>query len=137
MWTRIYSACTLLNSISQQASPGPADVHLDDLRVSGSGPQQPGVASVFQRAPVVRTAIPVQDVVAVETLLTADLVQVVVLRFVRDVEGPQCRLLQDNPGTPVLECEYISFFVKHLKIKRSIFPPEHATCTLICVEMEK
>lgn len=120
MWTRIYSVCTLLNSISQQASPGPAEIHIDDLRVSGSGPQQPGVTSVFQRAPVVWTAIPVQDVVAVKLLLTADLVQLVVLWFVRDVEGPQRCLLQDNTDTAVLGSVRQCTAFPHL---------EHATCT--------
>lgn len=79
--------------------PGPARVHLDDLGVSGCGPQQPGVAPVLQRAPVVGAAVTVEDVVAVETLHAADLVQLVLLRFVREVEGSQCRLLQDNTGT--------------------------------------
>lgn len=34
-----------------------------------------------------------------ETLHAANLVQLVVLRFIREVEGPQRRLLQDNTGT--------------------------------------
>lgn len=80
-------------------SPGPACVHLDDISVLGFGPQQPGVASILQGAPVVGPAITVEDVVAMETLHAADLVQLVVLRFIREVEGPQCRLLQDNTGT--------------------------------------
>lgn len=74
-------------------------MHLDDFSISGFGPQQPGVASVLQRAPVVGAAVTVEDVVAVETLHAADLVQLVVLRFIGEVEGPQSRLLQDNTGT--------------------------------------
>lgn len=78
-------------------SPGPPDEHLEDFRFSGSGPQQPGVSSIFVRAPVVR-AVPVEDVVAVEALQRADLLQLVVLRVIVDVESPQRRLLQDNTG---------------------------------------
>lgn len=80
-------------------SPGPAHVHLDDLSVPRFGPQQPGVGAVLQRAPVVGAAVTVEDVVAVQTLQAADLLQLKVLRFIRDVEGSECRLLQDNIGT--------------------------------------
>lgn len=79
-------------------SPGPVSVHLDDLSDSGFCPQQPRVASVLQRVPVVRAAVTVQDVVAVQTLQAADFVQLEVLRVVGEVEGPQRRLLQDNTG---------------------------------------
>lgn len=71
-------------------------MHLDDFSISGFGPQQPGVASVLQGAPVVGAAVTVEDVVAVETLHAADLVQLVVLRFIGEVEGSQCRLLQET-----------------------------------------
>lgn len=54
---------------------------------------------MLRGAPVVGPTITVEDVIAMETLHTADLVQFVVLRFIREVERPQCRLLQDNTGT--------------------------------------
>lgn len=50
-------------------------------------------------APVVRPTITVEDVITMETLHATDLVQFVVLRFIREVERPQRRLLQDNTGT--------------------------------------
>lgn len=34
-----------------------------------------------------------------QTLQAADLLQLKVLRFIREVEGSECRLLQDNIGT--------------------------------------
>lgn len=99
-------------------SLGPVSVHLDDLSDSGFCPQQPRVASVLQRVPVVRAAVAVQDVVAVQTLRAADFVQLEVLRVVGEVEGPQCRLLQDNTGI----IELWGFFVCFFKcLKRSIF----------------
>lgn len=99
-------------------SLGPVSVHLDDLSDSGFCPQQPRVASVLQRVPVVRAAVAVQDVVAVQTLRAADFVQLEVLRVVGEVEGPQRRLLQDNTGI----IELWGFFVCFFKcLKRSIF----------------
>lgn len=81
------------------ASPGPAGVHLDDLVVSRLGAQQPGLASVFRGAAVVWSAVTVQDVVAVETLGAAGLLQHEVLRLIREVEGSQRRLLEDDNRT--------------------------------------
>lgn len=75
------------------SSPRPACVQLDDLDVTRFGPQQPGVPAVL---PVVWAAVTVQDVVAMETLKTTDLMQLKVLLVIREVEGPQRRLLQDN-----------------------------------------
>ena len=86
---------------TQDSLSGPAGVHLDDLTVSGPRPQQPGVPSVLQRAAVVWAAVTVEDVVAMETLHAADLLQLEVLGFVGEVEGPQRRLLQDNSSTAV------------------------------------
>ena len=80
-------------------SPGPACVHLDDLSVSRFGPEKPGVPSVLQGALAVRTAVTVENVITMETVQAANLVQLEVLRFIGEVEGSQSRLLQDNTGT--------------------------------------
>lgn len=78
---------------------GGGGVHLYDLRVPWFGPQQPGVPPLLQRAPVVRSAVTVQDVVAMETQRPADLLQLEVLRLIREEERPQRRLLQDATGS--------------------------------------
>lgn len=63
-------------------SPGPASVNLDDLSVSRFGPQEPSLA-----------------VVAMEMLRAADLEQLIILRFIWEVKGPQSCLLQDTSGS--------------------------------------
>ena len=89
----------MLNSASQDPLPGPAGVHLDDLSVPGSGLKQPGVAPILKGAPVVLTAVTIQDVIAVQTLQTPNLMKLEVLGVIREIEGPQRCLLQDNTGT--------------------------------------
>lgn len=82
-------------------SPGPACVHLDDLGVPRFGPQEPGTASILQRAPVIWASV-VEAVVAMETLHAADMEQLIILRFIWEVKGPQSCLLQDNSGGALL-----------------------------------
>lgn len=93
-WKRTIS-CVYASS----ASPGPTCEHLDDIIVSWFGPQQPRVAAILQEVPVVWPTISVEDVVTMETLHPTNLMQLIVLRITREVEGPQRRLLQDNMGT--------------------------------------
>lgn len=108
----------LLKLWPESVSPGPPGVHLDDLSVAGFGPQLPGVTSVLQETPVVWAAVAVEDVVAMETLHAANLLQLVVLRFIWEVEGPQRRLLQDDTGTAVLGRE--PYWEQHLVWKSEI-----------------
>lgn len=93
-WKRTIS-CVYASS----ASPGPTCEHLDDIIVSWFGPQQPGVAAILQEVPVVWPTVSVEDVVTMEMLHPTNLMQLIVLRIIREVEGPQHCLLQDNVGT--------------------------------------